>query len=420
MTKINKHAYQNDETRISCCPYPYYSNPYLNPYKREFAFIVYDTKNAMKMFNRVYNENKKRRKNCGCFICGDSPAYFEDVDNAITKCKKIKVKHCTEHIRSMRYLCRLIQSADYTITEDIIRKAVNSSWTFENIWKYDISYRVSSITSPELINFFLNSILDTSKDFEHHLNSASFEINSLRRSYNNILVLFHTFGFYLQVNSLIKQNKLDLVYLAILQYIDAMSTNFSKIVKYYTDNTKPTIVTSELILDLESMLKKYPGKQGNWMINSHTYFEDLPILELTQQYKEDLENENLEFTFSNLWHNIIKKHIYKYANFDYLKEIVDSNEYEYDKVSNTIFLSINDSNKDVFYNINVMSMFNIAGLFAIIEFLLLLEDYNKIVLAIEQVMTALTSKFNIAIDTSQKDKVLYTDLIILLNTITNN
>jgi len=417
-------TYENNNSKISFWPSPDSSNPYLNPYDSEYVFSYdpHQYHRIKEILDNVYNENTERRKSCNCFICGDNPINFD------TEKAEVTIMCCTCHIRNIRYLFKLIESNDYTINEDIIRKVTNISWTFENIWKYDISYRASSMTSPKFIEFFLDTLLDKAKNFDHYLDKDDYDIKKLWRSYSNFLVTFHTFGFYLQVNSLIEENKLNLVYLAILQYIDAISTNFSRTVKYYIiDRIKtPTYFTVELAYDLEQMLQKYPGVMES---NMHSKFEDMSNLlfntyNLTKKYKEDLEKNNLEFNFSNLWNNIVKIHLCDYANPKYLKEIISSSKYKYrnnpySSYDNTLLSMYIDFNKYNFSDINIMSMFNAAGLYCAIEFFLLMEDYNKIVTVIEQFMYTLTSKFNFKISENSNDIAIYTDLTILLEAYKN-
>lgn len=353
-------------------------------------------KRIVDMFDKIFEERKKEHKNCKCFVCGKDPVWL-DYRPHEPLWIQVKIQYCKYHERNINVLSQLINE-DNIITEDKIRMAMNIEWDFKNMWKYELSSKVISNTSIHFIKNLFKQEFEPSKETKEAIN-FSFNYDG------NVLSQFHSLGCFLQVNSLLRKDDFKKSYLAISQYIQAISFRFTTSFNYkYKSNLKFYI---RIAKELNSFLFDNPYENENCF---YCDFKGVSTDELTKNYKEELSKIYLSFTFKNLWENIIKNHVCEYADFKYLRNIIETDEY------NTIDFS----------NTNIMSMFNTAGLYFTVNKLLEEENEKMAALAVEQVYNSLTSKFNAAINencidkNNEKDKKLYMDLSVLLHSYWDN
>lgn len=356
-------------------------------------------KRIVDMFDKIFEERKGTHKDCECFVCGKAPAWL-DYRPSEPLWIQVKIQYCKDHEKNINVLSQLI-SEDGIITEEKIRMAMNIDWNFENTWKYDIRHKVYNATSSRFTKLLLKKEFEKLDEYKESSINFDFEWNG------NVLAQFQTLGCFLQVDSLMKKGKFDLAYLAVAQYIDAISSRFTTTFKYKCQST-PNSYTR-----LKSCLKDFlfdnPYENEN---NFYCDFKGISTDVLYLFFEDKLKEIGIAPIFEAFWNNIVKKHVYEYANFKYLKEIAESDDF---------------SNYD-FSNTNIMSMFGAAGLYFTLNRIFEEKPKNtgeyklkNAVFAIEQFNKTLTSKFNYEICKNdieegrlEKDRKLYMDLVVLM------
>ncbi|MDO4282816.1 MAG: hypothetical protein Q4D02_04190 [Clostridia bacterium] len=344
----------------------------------------------VQMFEKIAAKRKKKAQGCKCFVCGHSPAWL-DYRPHEPLWIQVKIQYCSKHERNISVLSQLI-AKDGIITEDKIMQAINFEETFENLWNFVVCHSVYNVVDLEFLQNLLKDPNQLTKQ-----DKSLMEIDY--KYHKNILAMFHSFGFYLQFNDLLKNNRTNMAYLAAEQYGQAISFVFNHSVNPDGLEKKTYLSLSN---EIKEMLMAYP-----YVNVSSTYcdFKTARVDELTKKYQKTLTEQNFAFTFRNLWNKIIKMHVYDCIDIEYLRKLSDPKE----------------PNPD-FSDTDIITMFHAYGLYLQVTILLNEENVKMAAFAVEQFSNTLTSHFNLDFENQmerEKYKNLFMDLAVLLNSYWN-